>query len=426
MTQAVPFRAVRLTHQLAPVEIRELIYLPEDKARDLYLRLREGFGIQEALIFSTCNRTEIYYTSAQDHDEQIIALMCGMLGMADHQPYVQYFECIGEEAAAVEKLFEVSMGLESAVLGDLQINNQIKQAYIASNSIGMAQAYIHRLLHTIFHTHKRVQQETPFRDGAASVSYAAAELGHELTSHLAAPTALVLGLGEMGRDVARTLDPVHFGRIDLCNRTREKADNLATELGVGVLPFEQLAAKVGQYDVVFSCVAVKEPLISGQMLPPSLAMGNCLIDLCVPRSVAPEVDDLPHVLLYSVDDIHAFTQKTLEKRRAAIPQVRLIIQEEMAQFLEWRQQLSISPAIHQLKSALEHIRKEELARFLKRATAEEATLLDEVTKSLIQKIIKLPVLQLKEACKRGNQENLAEVLIELFDLERSRTPKANH
>lgn len=424
MQSSVPFRTVRITYKSAPVAIRELIYLPEAQSQEMYLKLREALGIEEALVFSTCNRTEVYYISETNQDQAVIRLLCGLLGIADATPYLPYFECLGHECQAVLKLFEVSMGLESAVLGDLQISNQIKQAYLASNTAGMAQAYFHRLLHTIFHTHKRVHQETPFRDGAASVSYASAELAHELTSHLTAPRALVIGLGEMGQDVARSLDPTHFGQIVLCNRTQAKADQLASELGYESLALADMPEQLGNFDVILSCVTVEKPLIHPDMLQASRLTGTCLIDLCVPRSVSPEVERLPHVLLYTVDDIFAQTQKTLAKRQAAIPQVQAIIHEEMTQFLTWRQQLSISPAIQQLKSALEDIRQEEIARFLKRANDTEAELIENVTKSLIQKIIKFPVLQLKEACKRGEQDDLAEVLLDVFDIERSRTTKA--
>ncbi|MEM7040686.1 MAG: glutamyl-tRNA reductase, partial [Bacteroidota bacterium] len=147
-----------------------------------------------------------------------------------------------------------------------------------------------------------------------------------------------------------------------------------------------------------------------------------LIDLSVPRSIDQDVEGVPGVIRYDIDEIQARTDETLRQREAAIPDVRAIISDEMAGFGSWNQELSISPTIHKLKDALEQIRRDEIARFLKNADAEAAELVDKVTKSMMNKIIKLPVLQLKAACQRGDQENLIDVLNDLFDLERQPSP----
>jgi glutamyl-tRNA reductase len=273
------------------------------------------------------------------------------------------------------------------------------------------------MMHTIFHANKRVQQETEYRDGAASVSYAAAELAAELTTHLQRPSVLVLGLGEMGRDVARNLELDRFTRIALCNRTQSKADALAAELGAMVLPMEQLAARAHEFDVIIASPTVSQPLILPEMLQGNAARSKFIIDLSVPRSVAREVEALPNVILYNIDEIQTRTAQVLDRRREAIPQVQRIIAEEVGGFESWAMELSISPVIQKMKDALEQIRKEELARFLKNATERETELLENVTRSMINKLMKAPVLQLKEACKRGEQESLIELLQDIFNLE---------
>ncbi|MCI4671965.1 MAG: glutamyl-tRNA reductase [Bacteroidia bacterium] len=418
---SVPFRAVRLTHKKASVEVRELIHLDADHSKQLMIQLKSLWGLQEVLIFSTCNRTEVYYVSHVDLSWEIISLLCISKGLSNPKDFLPFFEIIEDEEDAVNKLFEVSMGLESSILGDIQISNQIKQAYVWSNDQGMAQAYLHRLLHTIFHTNKRVYQETAFRDGAASVSYASTELAYQLTQHLTNPSALVVGLGEMGKDVALNLDLDHFDKVDLCNRTLSKAEALAAESGTGVLPFEDLPNKIAGYDVVLSCVSVKEPLIKKVMFKQSIRP-SFVIDLCVPRSVEADLGDIPQVISYGIDEIEAITAQTIERRKNAIPAVRDIIAGEIKDFLAWRTQLSISPTIHKIKEALEEIRKAEMARYLKKSNLEESQLVEEVTRSLIQKIIKLPVLQLKEACKRGEEDTLIEALHDIFKLEKRKQP----
>ena len=416
----IPFKAVSLSHQHAPVDIRELIYLPEPVCKSLLGKLKDLLHVEEALIFSTCNRTEVYYISEADLSVEIIKILCIEKGISDPEQYSAYFQVINEESAAVTYLFEVAMGLQSRVLGDLQISNQVKNAYTWAHEARMAGAFLHRLMHTIFHTNKRVQQETAYRDGAASASYAAAELAEELTASLARPSVLVIGLGEMGADVARNLDPEHFRRIAVANRTQAKAASFAVETGATVLPFDLLDRHLGEFDVIISAVSTPQPLVGVAALRRSTAGSQFIIDLAVPRSVMPEVDDLPHVVLYTIDDIHTRTQEVMARRQAAIGQVRQIIGEEINGFLDWRQELSLSPTIHRLKEALEQIRKEELAKFLKNASDEEAQLLESVTRSIMNKIIKMPVLQLKAACKRGEAEDLIGLIHDLFDLEKQK------
>ncbi|MEZ4685073.1 MAG: hypothetical protein R3B47_03140 [Bacteroidia bacterium] len=140
------------------------------------------------------------------------------------------------------------------------------------------------------------------------------------------------------------------------------------------------------------------------------------------RAIDPAVDALPHVVRFGVDDIRNRTEAAMQRRREAIPQVEAIIEEELLGFEDWSRQLSISPTIHKLKAALEEIRKEQMARFLKRASEEEAQLVDEVTRSMMNKLIRMPVLQLKDACKRGKEEELIDLIHDLFNLENQPVP----
>lgn len=382
--------------------------------------LKDLLGIEEGMIFSTCNRTEVYYVAEEDRSGTIIDFLCREKGIQVPEAYYPYFWVLDDEAEAVRYLFEVSMGLKSSVLGDLQIPNQVKKAYVMANELNMAGAFLHRLMHTIFHTNKRVHQETPYRDGAASVSYAAAELATELSAPMTAPRVLVIGLGEMGTDVALNLDPGRFGEIHLCNRTPEKAHQLAARTGASVLPFELLYDQLHRYDVVISSVSAPEPILSAAHYEAYPLDTRFIIDLSLPRSAADDLHDLPQVIVYHIDDIRTRTEQVMESRKAAIPQVQAIIEEESNGFLEWRKQLIISPAIHQIKSALERIRQEELNRYRKDRSPEEMQLVETVTQSMLQKILRLPVLQLKKACKRDDQENLVDIIIDLFDLEASR------
>lgn len=406
-----------LSHTSAPLEIRELLYLPEQECRQLLLQFTESIGLQEAIVFSTCNRTEVYYISEEDMSEKLISLLFSVKGLAESQAYRSYFRHITNNKEAITYVFEVSMGLYSSVLGDLQISNQIKKAYTLSHEAGLSHAFLHRLMHTIFHTHKRVQQETSFRDGAASVSYAAAELIEELSSHLPAPKVLILGLGEMGKDVALSLHADDFDEMYLCNRSYEKAQELAEQTGTTPLPFDQLTSTLPKVDIIVSAVSVDQPIINVEAFDKDSLQTQYLLDLSVPRSVHKEVEELSHTVVFHIDDIHTRTEAVLTKRKAAIPHVKEIVREEVEGFSTWSRELQLSPTIHKIKSALEQIRQEEMARFLKNATQKETKMIEAVTQNMVHKILRMPVLQLKAACKRGEQEELIDILNELFDLE---------
>lgn len=416
------FKALVLTYRNAPVSVREQVSLTEATGKQLLQFIREYTSATDALVVSTCNRTEVYYSAEKDFTVEILT----GLAFVKHttQDLSDYFHKLsGKEA--VEHLFEVAIGLDAQVIGDLQISGQVKNAYQWSADENMAGPFLHRLMHTIFFVNKRVVQETAFRDGAASISYAAKELAEDLTANLRNPKVLVVGVGEIGQDVCLNLQNSRIDQITILNRTVEKASKLAEKTGFRFGGLELLKTELEKADVVISSVSGTEPLITSALLKGIKILSHkFFIDLSMPRSIEPAVDDIPGTLVYNLDDIQEKTNETVEKRKAAIPAVRAIIAEAIADFDDWSKEMVVSPTIQKLKQTLEQIRKEELSRFVKHAKPEEIQRLDEMSKSLMQKILKYPVLQLKAACKRGDAENLSEVLHELFNLERQPEKKS--
>jgi glutamyl-tRNA reductase len=316
-------------------------------------------------------------------------------------------------------LYNVSIGLESQVVGDIQIINQVKHAYQWSADLNLAGPFLHRLLHTIFFTNKKVVQETPFRDGAASVSYATVELAEQLTAEMLTPKALVIGLGEMGADVCRNLANSGIKDITITNRTHQRAEELAKECNVKVIPFEQVWEAIAASDVVICSISKEEPFISYEKVKAlNILSYKFFIDISVPRSVEAKVEEVPGVLVYHIDNIRSKATEALERRIQAIPMVKELIAASIAEFNDWSKEMIVSPTINKLKNALEQIRQEELNRYLKQMTEEESKKVEQITKNIMQKIMKLPVLQLKAACKRGEAETLIDVLNDLFDLEK--------
>lgn len=412
------FKAVSLSYQTSPIHVRESVAFNENECKALLKLVQDCIPASDILVLSTCNRTEVYYQAEQDYAAQIIGLIALQKGIADKTTLTAYFKVIHVAEETLMHLFQVSMGLESQVIGDLHISNQVKHAYQYAAEMGTAGPFLHRLMHTLFFTSKRVAHETGFRDGAASVSYATVELVRELTATVVNPSVLVIGLGEIGSDICKNLCKAAFGTISIANRTLEKSLALVEECPVSVVEWDQVAEQIPRADVVISAVPGRQPFLTKARLEKTpLLSPQYFVDLSIPRSIETSIEEIPGVYLFNIDDIRNKASEALEKRKAAIPGVKLLIGEALAEFQLWANEMAVSPVIQEFKATLDQIRQQEINRYLKKLTEEENQKVQVITKNIIQKILKLPVLQLKAACQRGEADQLSEVLRALFNLE---------
>lgn len=420
----IKFRALSLSHKTAPVQIREIIALSDQEIERILIKLKDFFSLNDVLILSTCNRTEVYYSHDLDLSTEIIKLVGLEKGLHDIVNYLEYFQIYNDDRAAISHLFRVSMGLEAQVVGDIQISNQVKRAYQASADLEMAGPFLHRLMHTVFFTNKRIVQETSFREGAASLSYAAIELIESLTSNTYQPRILLIGVGEIGEDVAKNMVYLPNAQVKVTNRTQAKAEEIAGPLGFEVVPFENCVDAMKDADVIVCSIMKNEPFITKELIKKfEIPSYKLLIDLSVPRSIETSVEDVPGVILYNVDNIRSKTSEALEKRLASIPLVEEIIGESIEEFYNWKKEMMVSPTINKLKQTLEQIRLEELSRYMKNADEKEFAVIDKITKSMMQKILKVPVVQLRAACKRDQAEEMIEIISDLFNLDRENVKK---
>ncbi|MCX6193775.1 MAG: glutamyl-tRNA reductase [Cytophagales bacterium] len=415
----LPFKSVSLSHRTAPLAIREMLALNEEESKGFYVKCKDLFGLNELLIVSTCNRTEFYYTSDRDISTDLIKAFLIEKGLTNTAEYLGYFKQMDETEDSLRHLFEVATGLQSKVVGDLQIPNQIKKAYQQAADSNMAGPYLHRLMHTIFYSNKRVAQETSFRDGAASVSYATVALAEELSQALPNPKVLILGLGEIGLDVCKNMEEKDFAEFTIMNRTIEKAEKIAAGKELfRVAPLSDLWKEIAAADIIISSVRTDSPIITqAEIKKLQLLSFKYFIDLSVPRSIEDGIEKINGVLLYNIDTLKERADEALATRLASIPEVKTIIEESIISFNDWSKEMEVSPTINKLKNALEQIRKEELNRHMKGLTKEETEKLEKITAGLVQKIIKQPIIHLKAACKRGDSDKMVDVLNDLFNLE---------
>ena len=409
------FKSIGLSHKEAPISIRELLTFDERQTKDFLFFLNEVQGIEEAFLLSTCNRTEVYF---YDHVDPVMLIKAmAVFKNIPANTIDQYFTVFSNTESTVNHLFRVGIGLESQILGDFQIINQVKNAYQWCADSQMAGPFMHRILHSLFFANKKIIQETNFRSGSASVSYATKELAEELIFDKSQPVT-ILGLGEIGLATARNLAENGFTNITICNRSEEKVESLTTEFGVKFKALADWKEVISQSKLTVSALSGEVLRISKLNLENKKLHGfQYFIDLGVPRSIEPEVEEIDGIILYNLDQIQSRVSAALTLRQSSVPEVEQIIKSATLEFLEWTKEMQVSPIIHQIKNVLEQIRQEEMARFLKKADLEQSTWADELTKNLMQRIMKTHVIQLKAACKRGDAEPLVDVLNQIFNLE---------
>ncbi|KAA3437139.1 glutamyl-tRNA reductase [Rufibacter hautae] len=412
------FKALSLSYKNAPIAIREMVSLNEIGCKNLLDKVKEFTSAQEVLVLSTCNRTEVYYSAEKDLSKAIIKLIAIEKGFLATSTVAPYFLTILNHQEAVRHLFNVAIGLESQVVGDFQILNQVKRAYAWAAEDQAVGPFLHRLLHTIFATNKRVSNETAFRDGAASVAYATVELVEEVTKGIENPRILMIGVGEMGSTVCLNFQKTSLKNVVVVNRTHQKAADLARRANAQAVYWEDIHQELQLADVVISsvpgdCFSLGKESFQFQ----ALQSPKFFLDLSMPRSIQDDLATLPGVRVYNVDTIKNRATEAVAKRLASVPAVQNIISEAIAEFNAWEREMELSPVIQQFKNKLEEIRKQEVARALKKVSGQEKELLESVTKNFLNKIMKLPVIELKAACQRGESDALLDGLAMLFKLE---------
>lgn len=418
------FKNISLSYKQAPLEVRSKFTLDEIQCQRFIELLKERTEATDILVLSTCNRTEFYYSLEEDLTDVFYTLLGLVKQVTITEEDKKYFIVRSNGLEAVNHLYRVSLGLEAQVVGDLQISNQVKKAYQISADMEVAGPFLHRVLHSTFFSNKRVVQETSFRDGAASVSYATVELVEELASVLVNPKVLILGAGEMGDDIAKNLFDTSLDHVTIANRTVEKAEALAKPLGFLVTTIDTALSNLNTYDVIVSTIpGDKFQLDVSHIKGIEILSFKYFVDVSVPASINANIESHNGAILYNIDQINTRTEEALNKRLASIPQVESIIAEAIADLKDWEKEMEVSPTIQKLKNTLDQIRQEEINRYVKGFSTSEAEKVDLITKNIMQKIIKLPVLQLKAACKRGEAETLIDVLNGLFNLEDEKVTK---
>lgn len=403
-----------ISHHTAPVEEREALAFSTGELRAALARLKQELGA--AVILSTCNRTELYTVVGAAEDAcRLVPLLLRLRG-ARVDPS-RFYVLTGLEA--VRHLYRVAAGLDSMVVGESQIQGQVRDAFSLATDADCVNGLLSRLFHTALAVGKRARRETSIGRWAASVGSAAVALARQVLMGLEGRTVLVVSAGATGKLAARALTEAGAARVLMTNRTYARAVEVARSLGGQPVPFSRLPEALAQADIVISATGAQGFVLGPQQVAPALAGRDgrplVFIDLAVPRDVDPAVGELEGVHLYDIDDLQevAAPQGThlRDLRRA-----EAIVEEEVARFQEWWQSLDVVPVIAALRQRAEEIRQRELERTLRRLpdlSPEERQRIEAMTMAIVNKLLHRPIARLKDGADIALYR---EVLSDLFGL----------
>lgn len=417
----MPFNVLGLNHRTAPVALREKVAFSEDRLAAALRALRQQSGVAEAVILSTCNRTELYWSGsagAPDVSQWLESHHGSNLNLASSL-YAH------RDRPAVEHTFSVASGLDSMVLGEAQILGQLKDAYRVAKESGSTGPWLNKLFQAAFSAAKRVRSETEIGANAVSLASAAVSLARRMYADLSAHSALMIGAGEMIGLAARHFAAAGVNRMVIANRTLARAQTIAAEVKGYAVELGALDRELVDADIVVSCTASTTPLITAPAAAAALRARRrrpiFMVDLAVPRDIDPAVADLADVYLFSIDDLRQLVDENRQQRQAAAGDARLLLAEEVSRFLADSRVHDAGPAIRSLREAADGIRQQtvEQARRMLAAGKSSDEVIDFLANTLTNRLLHTPTQALRHASE-SDDPALAQTLIRLLVEERGR------
>jgi glutamyl-tRNA reductase len=416
---------VGLNHRTAPLDVRERVAFEDHEVQAALARARNEQVLSEAILLSTCNRTEFYGLSTDNGAaEMYIRGLIAAAKQVDLTAHPGYAYTL-TKLESVRHLLRVAAGLDSLVLGESQILGQVRRAHELALESGACGLTMNRLLQSAILVGRRVRNETALGAGAVSVASAAAELAGKIFEDLSARSVLLVGVGEMGTLTARHMVERGVKKLTIANRTFSKAEVLARELGGNAVPLDRLESALASADIAISSTGATTPIVNRNLMQSIVGKRGgkpiFIIDIAVPRDFEASIGDLDGVFLHDIDDMNLLVDRNLVKRRAEIPKAETIVEHEVEAFLAWRGSLAATPIIKRLRERVEELRSQEVERHRKRFCGADREQVDLLTESLVNKILHPVMSRVREWSDEGDLGALRiDTLYEAFDLDRSR------
>jgi glutamyl-tRNA reductase len=413
---------VGTSHRRAPVELREQIFVSAADNRELVERLAGSDA--EAVVLSTCNRTELYLVHADEETAQARAFAeLTALAELSETEIAPALYTLTDEAAALHA-FRVAAGLDSLVPGEAQILGQVRGAYELARAADTAGPVLHRLFRQALRVGRRVRTETAIGENPASISSAAAELAERVFGNLEGRRILILGAGKMS-DLA-TVNLISRGveSVFVANRSLERAERLASRFGGRAVGLEEVEAELEHADVVVASTSARDFVLSADQVAGAMAKRRgrpiFFVDIAVPRDIDPAVNEIEGCYLYDVDDLERVVEESVAGRREEAVRAEAIVSEEAQRFRDWQLSLDVVPAIASLRALAESIREDELARAegrLGSLSPSQRRAVESLTAQIVNKLLHPPTVRMKEAAAAADGVLYADAIRHLFALE---------
>ncbi|HSG41711.1 MAG TPA: glutamyl-tRNA reductase [Anaerolineales bacterium] len=421
--------ALGLNHTTAPVQLRERLVYSEDQIRASLARLSCGkisSPFSEMVILSTCNRIEIYSTSNELSFDMLEVFLSetSVVPIDEIRPSLYRFE----DVDAVQHLFEVAAGLDSLVVGEPQILGQVTKALELARGQSTAGPILNRLFQSAIHAGKRARTETAISRNPASVSSLAASKAEKAVHSITEAQVVILGAGEMAELAVEALRKRGASRILVVNRTLERAQTLVQRWNAQAATFENINSALVSADILIASTGAPHTIITSEMIKDAMNQRNdrplVLIDIAVPRDIDPGVTDVPNVRLYDMDSLNDNLEHSLAKRKAEVPQVKMIVDEEVLVFEEYMRSLEMIPIIADMRQQAEAIRQAVLKKSLSKLpgiTDVERERIEAMTQALVKKILDAPTNRLRVEALSPRAYEYAQITRALFNLSDKKT-----
>lgn len=431
----MPVAVVGASHRTAPIGLRERLAFGRAELPGALAALADEPG-GEAVVLSTCNRTEVYLAAGEGSDavERAGAMLAARIGGEPGAAQALY---VRRDREAAQHLFRVAAGLDSMIVGEPQIQGQVRDAYAAARDVAVGRGPVvgpalNRMFQTALSVGGRVRSETGLGIGAASVPSAAVELAKKIFGSLKGRRALVLGAGEMSEVTLECLRGEGVRTAVVANRTWDRARELAEKWGGTAIHWEEFAAALAHVDIVICSTAAPRPVLTVERFQAALPRGPrrplCIIDIAIPRDVEPAVGERQNVFLYNVDDLQQIVDASLDRRRAELPAAEGIVAKGVEEFWAWYASLAVVPTIRALRDHGERVRQEEVERALGRLrhlSDDDRAAVDALSRALLNKLLHAPTARLREAAGNGRGTGVIDTARYLFELDTAPTDQGD-
>ena len=415
------FKLIGVNHNSAPLEVRERLAVSEDRLPDAVRKLVEQPGVDEGMVLSTCNRVEVLTSTRQGAD--LRGFFRSYFGISTDTLHSHLYEF--EERDAVRHVFRVASSLDSMVVGEPQILGQVKEAYAVARGLGAIHSALDALLSRAFTVAKRVRSETAIGGASVSISSVAVQLAEKIFGSLQGKTIYLVGAGKMAELAARHLISHGATTILVCNRTHERAVQLAEAFGGQAIPFERLHETAERADIVLTSTGASEPLFHREHCETILARRKnkpmFFIDIAVPRNVHPDVNRLDGMFVYDVDDLQSAAVNNTAERKREAQRAEQIVESEVDRFAARMKSLHVVPTIVSLQEYCETIRQAEIDRIrgrLGHITPEQEAAIDAMTRGIVNKLLHTPITTLKSTASEPEAATIHEIIRRIFNLKR--------